>query len=95
METKIPTPRHTRHRLNRMEGWFNRNRTRFTIQRQETADELFLHAETALHADALGEALKAWLAEGDYIARRITEPAVEPTAARNQKPLASGASIKA
>ena len=87
------TPRPTRHRINQMEGWFRKNRHRFTIQRQTQADELFEHAVTALHADALGEALKAWLAEGDYIA--ITELAAEPTAERNQKPLASGASIKA
>ena len=63
----MSTPRETRHRLNKMEGWFNRNRARFTIQRQQTADELFLHAETTLHADALGEALKLWLAKSEAL----------------------------
>ena len=63
----MSTPRETRHCLNKMEGWFNRNRARFTIQRQKTAHELFLHAETALHADALGEALKVWLAKSEVL----------------------------
>jgi len=87
METTRPTPREVRHTLNRMERWFAKNRHRFTLQRQEAADRLLDLAETAEHADALGEALKAWAAEGDRIARLVegvgTAAGVEPAAKKD------------
>lgn len=70
MET---TPRHTRHRLLKMERWFRANAGRFS-----PADQVFIRhgfdiAETATDADTLAQMLRDGL--------QYTERAAEPQTA--------------
>ena len=88
METKSPTPRATRHRLNKMEGWFRGNQSRFTPTDQVVIRSLFEIADTPSDVVNMGEALRERV-------RPETQDRVELIAEHPQKPLASRASIKA
>ena len=52
------TPRQTRHRLNKMEGWFRGNQSRFTSTDQVVIRSLFEIAETPSDVVNMGEALR-------------------------------------
>ncbi len=63
--------------LARMAQWFETNRTRFKVGRQEDADACFATILDPLHLGALGEVLRTWLAESEGADGRTGDPAAE------------------